>query len=193
MPTRRWSKETSDASTFDSTCGGSRSPVGRPFGEERQCVAFDERQWTRSLELLRPLEGLGTSYRDAQLMFLRGLAEFHLGDIPGAFNTFGEVERRSDEVHGRRRIERTYVASNPGGEPTVFGGTVSSVSNDGRRGEVYVESLRRRVTFRPTEFGGRTFERGSNIGDFHIAFNFLGIVADPPVYLKSRGLRGAET
>jgi hypothetical protein len=165
----------------------------RPFGNERQCVAFDVSQWTRSLELLRPLEGLGTSYRDAQLMFLRGLAEFHLGDVSRAFNTFEDVERRSEEVHGRRRIERTYLASNPGGEPKLFSGTVSSVSNDGRRGEVYVESLRRRVTFRPTEFGGRTFERGSNIGEFHIAFNFLGIVADPPIYLKSRGSRGTET
>lgn len=158
----------------------------RPFSEERFCVPFDRQEWLRALELLRPLEGLNTSYRDAQIRFLHGLAYFHLEDYAAAFDTFDEVERRSDEVRGRRRIVRTYLASNAAGLPVVYRGTISSISRDERRGQVYVEDLRRRVTFIPKDFSARELRRGDNLGDFHIAFNFLGIIADPPAFLKQR-------
>lgn len=157
----------------------------RSFADERHRLAFDSATWARVIELLRPLEGLGTSYRDAQLQFLRGLAEFHLGDYSAAFTTFEEVERRSEDVRGRRRIVRAYLASTPAGEPIVYRGTISSISRDQRRGEVYVDELRRRLTFIPSEFGARALQRGDNLGGFHIAFNFLGIIADPTAYLKS--------
>lgn len=158
----------------------------RPFGDERFCLPFNQPAWLRAVELLQPLEGLDTSYRDVQVRFLHGLADFHLGDYAAAFDAFDEVERRSDEVRGRRRIIRTYLASTSRGEPVLHRGTISSISRDERRGEVYVEELRRRVTFIPSEFGTRELKRGDNLGDFHIAFNFLGIIADPPGFLKRR-------
>jgi hypothetical protein len=68
----------------------------------------------------------------------------------------------------------------------VFHGTVSWLSNDLRRGEVYVDELRRRVTFIPREFASRELARDVNLGEFHIAFNFLGVIADPPGYLQAR-------
>jgi hypothetical protein len=158
----------------------------RPFSDERECLPFDAGRWSSVVALLRPLERLDTSYRDAQLRFLSGLAQFHLGDFAAAFEIFEEVERQSEDVRGRRRIVRTYLSSTPTGQPVIYRGTVSSVSRDQRRGEVYVEDLRRRVTFIPSEFGARSLQRGDNLGDFHIAFNFLGIIADPPGYLKRR-------
>lgn len=158
----------------------------RPFADERFCLPFDQATWLHAVELLQPLEGLDTSYRDAQVRFLHGVADFHLGDYTAAFDSFAEVERRSIEVRGRRRIIRTYLASNPRGEPVLYRGTISSISRGQRRGEVYVEDLRRRVTFIPSEFGTRDLKRGDNLGEFHIAFNFLGIIADPPSFLRRR-------
>ncbi len=158
----------------------------RPFADERYCLPFDGAKWHEALTMIDDLERHGGTYRDVPLLFLRGLAEFHLGDFAGALATFGEVERRSDEIRGRRRIVRAYLASTAEGRPVVYRGTVSWSSNDLRRGEVYVDELRRRVTFIPREFGSRELARGMNLGDFHIAFNFLGVIADPPGYLHAR-------
>lgn len=158
----------------------------RPFADERFCVPFTEAKWREAIGLIDQLERSGPSYRDLALQFLRGLAEFHLDDPSASFATFDEVLRRSEGVRGRRRIVRAYLASTPEGRPQLFHGTVSRLSNDLRRGEVYVEELRRGVTFLPREFRTRELARGVNLGDFHIAFNFLGIVADPPGFLRGR-------
>jgi hypothetical protein len=163
----------------------------RPFADVRHCLAFDVAEWRELLTIIDDLERHGRTYRDVPLQFLRGLAEFHLSDFTAAFATFREVERRSDEVRGRRRIVRSYLASTPEGRPVVFHGTVSWLSNDLRRGEVYVDELRRRVTFIPREFASRELARDVNLGEFHIAFNFLGVIADPPGYLQARRYRAS--
>lgn len=158
----------------------------RPFADERYCLPFSRSEWQCALDMIDRLQRSGQSYREIPLLFLRGLCEFHLGNTSGALETYTEVTSRSDEVRGRRRIVRSYLSSGSDGRPAVYSGTVAWVSEDLRRGEVYVEELRRQVAFLPREFGGRTLTRGINLGDFHIAFNFLGVVADPPAFLRVR-------
>ncbi|MEU4383227.1 DEAD/DEAH box helicase family protein [Micromonospora echinofusca] len=158
----------------------------RIFADERYCLPFNGARWREALAMIERLERLGRTYRDVPLLLLRGLTEFHLGDLSAAFSTFDEVRRRSDEVRGRRRIVRSYLASASDGRPVIHNGTVLWVSDDLRRGEVQVDELRRRVTFIPREFGARDLRPGANLGDFHIAFNFLGPIADPPGYLPTR-------
>jgi tetratricopeptide (TPR) repeat protein len=156
------------------------------FADERYCLPFDRATWIEARSMLQRLEYTDHTYREVPLLFLRGLADFHLGDYAAAFATFSEVERRSDEVRGRRRIIRSYLASTPGARPVTYAGTVVRTSEDLRRGEVYVDVLRRRVPFIPREFGGRELANGANLGDFHIGFNFLGVIADPAAYFYSR-------
>lgn len=162
----------------------------RPFADERYCLPFNRDKWRAALAMIDRLEHSGPTYRDVPLLLLRGLAEFHIGDFSAAFSTFDEVRRRSDEVRGRRRIVRSYLASTPDGRPVVHRGTVLWASDDLRRGQVQVDELRRRMMFIPREFGTREPHPGGNLGDFHIGFNFLGPIADPPGFLNAR--RGAR-
>ena len=129
-------------------------------------------KWREVLAMILDMESVGNTYREVPLLYIRGLSEFHLGDYAAAFETFREVTRRSDEVHGRRRIVRSYLASSTNGRPQTYNGTIRWVSEDQRRGEVFVERIRRSVAFIPREFAGRRLEQGANLGDFHIAFNF---------------------
>ena len=158
----------------------------RPFSDERYGLPFNVQKWREVLAMILDMESVGNTYREVPLLYIRGLSEFHLGDYAAAFETFREVTRRSDEVHGRRRIVRSYLVSSVNGRPQTYNGTIRWVSDDQRRGEVFVESIRRSVAFIPREFAGRRLEQGVNLGDFHIAFNFLGVIADPPGYLHSR-------
>lgn len=158
----------------------------RPFADERYGLPFNGQKWREVLAMILDMESSGNTYREVPLLYIRGLCEFHLGDYAGAFDTFREVTRRSDEVHGRRRIVRSYLASSMNGRPQTYTGTIRWVSEDQRRGEVFVERIRRTVAFIPREFAGRRLEPAANLGDFHIAFNFLGVIADPPGYLHSR-------
>ncbi|MCX5110989.1 hypothetical protein OOK13_21055 [Streptomyces sp. NBC_00378] len=158
----------------------------RLFGHERERLPFDQEQWQEAHRLIVAIEDAGPNYRDIPLTFIRGIAEFHRGDLGAAFSTFSDLETRSDEVRGRRRIIRSYLASDSHGNPQLFSGEIARISGDLRRGEVYVENLRRRVKFIPSEFKGRELKSGANLGNFHIGFNLLGIIADPESFLHPR-------
>jgi hypothetical protein len=158
----------------------------KPFADERYCLPFDANAWRDVRSMIEDMQNCDANYREVPLLFLRGLAEFHLREYGTAFTTFGEVTQRSDEVSGRRRIVRSYLAATSDGRPIVYNGTVGWISDDLRRGAVYVDRLHRRLTFIPREFGRGKLTSGSNLGEFHIAFNFLGVIADPPGYFGAR-------
>ena len=151
----------------------------RPFDEERAVVPFQENDWLYGLELIRELRGLQNSNRGLTLSFVEALSLFHLGQITPAIQLFREIENESYTVSSRRRILRSFLASEPNGTPRIFRGTVRSVDPDGRRGQVFVEELRQRITFLPADFGRPEIRSGDSLGEFHIAFNFIGPIADP--------------
>ena len=162
------------------------SHTGRPlFYEERQTVAFDENQWDHCLGIILELLDADPRYSSASLKYLCGLASFHAGRIEDAFQVFRELERESHLVRGRRRIIRHYVASTSEGKPRTFDGTVAWVSASGNKGEVWVEELRRHVAFIPGNFRAPNIQKHETLPGFHLAFNFLGPIADPPQYLRS--------
>lgn len=150
------------------------------FAGERQTLPFSDKAWRDLFELLVALESTGESRRPLTLSFLKVLALFHLGDVGSARDLMREVERNSDQVRSRRRVIRSYLASQPNGLPRKFHGTVSWVAPDGRRGTVHADEIRSQVAFFPGDFGRRDLSRGDSLGEFHIAFNFLNILADPP-------------
>ena len=166
---------------------------GRPFDGERSCLALRRLEWRELQHMCSALLETGLSYRRVALLFLRGLAEFHLGSIGDALSTFAEVEQQSDEIRGRRRIVRAYLTSDEFGTPIRFRGTVNRVSDDLRRGEVYVDELRQRIRFIPSEFRSRNLTRGSTLGEFHIGFNYLGVIADPISFYRPVRRVGAES
>jgi len=154
------------------------------FAGERQAVPFGGDQWRDLLAQLDHLMRVDlASNEEPTLQYMRGLAMFHLRDLHGAMEVFRDVQRLSDQVGGRRRVIRHYVVSETEGIPQVFTGTVDWT--DGKRGEVFVDQLRHRVNFRPYDFRRPDIQQGDALGDFHIAFNFLGPIADPLHYMSS--------
>lgn len=155
----------------------------RIFHGERQTVPFTQSDWQYCREIILELMAASELYRTPRIKYLLGLAAFHLDDYANAIQIFKEIEQDSSHVRGRRRIFRSYLISTPKGEPKVFTGTV--VSTDGRRGEVYVPELRRRVPFFPrNDFNRPDIQNGESLGEFHLALNFIGLIADPMGFLK---------
>ena len=157
----------------------------RPFDGERAFFNLSQEDWSYGLQLIRELKALATSHRGPILSFLEAIALFHLDQTQFAMQLFREVENESYMVSSRRRIFRSFLASESTGQPRVFHGTVSSIALGGRRGQVFVEEIRQHVTFLPTDFGRPEIRRGDSLGEFHIAFNFIGPIADPPTRSQS--------
>ena len=53
------------------------------------------------------------------------------------------------------------------------------VEADQRRGQVFVNELSRQITFLPIDFNLPDIRPNDSLDEFHIAFNFLGPIADP--------------
>jgi hypothetical protein len=161
--------------------------TGRPiFYGERQSLPFDQSQWTFLRKLLATLINTGELYLTPSLKYLTGLTAFQLGDIEYAIETFKELERESEYTQGRRRIIRSYLASNPDGSPKIFSGTVSWVNEERTKGELYVQELRRNIRFFPREFNRPNIQKYDALDSFYIAFNFIGPIAEPLSQGKSR-------
>lgn len=160
----------------------------RFFASERTAPPLGPDDWQYLLNVVDQLSLTGESYRPLVLTFLRGLSLFHLRQYDASIEAFREVDRESETMWGKQRIIRSYIASQKSGQPQVFHGTAAWVTPDGARAEVYVEEIMRRVPFFPREFGQPNIRKGETLGEFHIAFNFLGPVADSKAYLrKERG------
>ena len=150
----------------------------RLFDDERVVLPFQKDDWEYALRLIGELRAQG-SHRDLALSLLEAISLFHLNRLPAALQLFREVESESYKMPGRRRILRSFLASNPTGNPSEFHGTVRQVDPRGHRAQVFVDEIGHFITFLPTDFGRPDIRQGDSLGEFHIAFNFIGPVADP--------------
>jgi hypothetical protein len=161
--------------------------TGKPlFYGERQTLPFSQDDWQYCLRLISDLANTDEPLTNPSLIYLRGVTTFHIGDINGSLRIFRELGRGEKYVTGRRRIIRSYLASTSDGKPEVFNGTVDWVSDNGAKGEVYVEKLRSRILFLPHDFSRPDIQKHDTLNKFHLAFNFIGPIADPIRYLKSQ-------
>jgi hypothetical protein len=153
------------------------------FFGERRTVAFNQEDWKYCLKVLEALTATTEFYENLSLTYLKGLAYFHLNQIRPALEIFKDLENESTSM-GSRRVLRSYLASSADGNPRKFSGEVAwRDENPNRRGELYIPDLQRcRIPFIPQQFGKPDISKGESIGEFHIAFNFLGPIADPVIY-----------
>ena len=150
----------------------------RLLDDERVVLPFRDDEWGYTLQLIRELRALD-SHRDLTLSLLEAIALFHMDRFPAALNLFREVEAESYRVPGRRRIFRSFLASEAGGNPKAYHGTVRHVEPRGHRAQVFVDEIGQHLTFLPADFGRPDIRQGDSLGEFHIAFNFIGPIADP--------------
>lgn len=149
------------------------------YPSERTPLPFDKEQWREALQILELLLSLDEEFSNPQLRYLEAISRWHLGYYDAATEVWRELQRISDRVTGRKRVMKTYLASMPNGEPRKFHGIVSSISEDGSRGEIFVEGLLQRIAFFPRDFGLEDIQRDEQVSGFHIAFNYIAPTADP--------------
>ncbi|MBC1237224.1 DEAD/DEAH box helicase family protein [Nostoc sp. 2RC] len=153
------------------------------FAGERKTVSFSQEDWKDCLRIIEALMKTTEFYENLSLTYLKGLANFHLDRISTSLEIFKELENESSSI-GRRRILRSYLMSSSDGSPRKFTGEVAwRHEKSYEPGAIYVSELQRnRITFIPQQFGKPDIRPGESPGEFHIAFNFLGPIADPILY-----------
>jgi hypothetical protein len=150
--------------------------------------------WRNFLQLTRIIEATGQATREIDLAYFRAVCLFHLNIVGESFSVFREeVERASYAIRSRRRLVRAYMSSNPDGTPRIYHGTIQTLAPDERKGEVFVEEIRRPVQFLAYEFELAHPVRGLSLGEFHIAFNYLGPIAEPLHFYRSAHRHGSRT
>ncbi len=148
--------------------------IGKPmFYGEKQVLSFTQEDWVYCQRLLTELSLLDEIYSSPKLLYLRGLAAFHLDEIRETFEIFRQLERESDFRTGQLRIIRSYLASTNKGEPRKYIGEVRWFSDDLSKGGIYIPEIRKEVIFFHREFRRPDIRRGDSF-DFYLAFNFLG-------------------
>jgi hypothetical protein len=155
------------------------------FYGERETVPFNHEDWLECLHIIEDLMKTSEFYENPSLTYLKGLATFHLNQVSQSLAIFKELENDFN-AKGRRRIIRSYIASNPDGQPKKYTGEVAWINNNSREiGKVYVSELQRSsINFMPHIFQKPDIRKGESLGEFHIAFNFLGLIADPIAYYE---------
>jgi hypothetical protein len=160
----------------------------------RFAPALLEDQWRDFLNLTRSIEATGRATREIDLAYFRAVCLFNLNIVGESFAVFREeVERASYAIRSRRRLIRAYLASNPDGTPRTYHGTIQTLAADERKGDLFVEEIRRSVQFLTNDFSLAHPAPGMSLGEFHIAFNFLGPIAEPVHFYRAVRRRGSET
>ncbi len=146
---------------------------------ERRTVPFSENDWKYVWSLTNELLDTGEIYATPLVKYINGISLFHLGHIDSCIRAFRELALEAENIQGRKRIIRSYLVSDENGRPKEYNGQVAWINEKGDRGEVYVEELRRRILFIPIDFySGKELSKNDPLPKFHIAFNFIGPIAD---------------
>lgn len=155
-----------------------KTKTGKPmFYGEKQTVPLDDNDWKYCLEIVSKIIDIGDLASKPSLVYLKALALYHIGSVKEAISLFRDLESSTYHL-GKRRIIKSYLASNNFGGPIKYHGTVYSISGNGKNGKIYVEELRQVIHFSPTDFNRPNIDKNEAI-DFYIAFNFISPVAIP--------------
>lgn len=150
------------------------------YGEQRQTLPFTQQEWEYCFNLLLDLIKADETYDSPSIKYLLGLAAFHLGDVPQAIDIFKDVEQEAETMLGGKRIKYIYHASKANGEAEIYQGQVTYLQREGEKGSVRVEKLHINIPFIKEEFERKGYDvRMGKTLHFHLAFNFLGPIADP--------------
>jgi hypothetical protein len=150
------------------------------FGGERSPLPEQEDRVQEILSLLDVLGDLEGALGDPRTQYLRAVLMWRLRREHGAREVWSSLSRET-AFSDPRRVVRHHVWTESGGQPRLFHGRVTSEALGSGRARVQVDELRQEVELLQRDFPGVELRRGSTVsGGFHIAFNFIGPVADPP-------------
>lgn len=115
--------------------------------------------------------------------FIKAVGLFHVGQYKASEEIFNYLSRDSESISGSRRVFKSFLMADENGV-RKFSGEVININSLRNRGEIYIDELKTKVTFLPTDFNLTSEKIGFPLTDFHIAFNFLRPTADNEKYFQ---------
>jgi len=150
------------------------------FGGERSPLPERDETLVEILSLLEILVNLEGALGDPRIQYLRAVVMWRLRREPAAREVWRSVSRET-AFSDPRRVVRHLVWTESGGQPRLFHGRIKADELSRGRVRVEVDELRQEIELLQRDFPGLDLRRGADVsGGFHIAFNFIGPVADPP-------------
>ena len=150
------------------------------FGGVRASLPEREETLLEILNLVETLGDLEGTLGDPRTLYLRAVLMWRLRREHPARELWHSLSQET-EYSDPRRVVRHHVWTESGGRPKLFHGRIISHNLEGERARVQVEELRQEVQLLRRDFANQPWRYGANIsGGFHVAFNFIGPIADPP-------------
>ena len=150
------------------------------FGGERLPLPEHEEtigEMLRVLDALADLEGMSG---DSRMQYLRAVLMWRLRREHDALEVWKLVSQET-AFSDPRRVIRHHVWTESGSQPRLFHGRITGSHVYRGRAQVRVEEIHQDVELLQRDFPSVELRRGATVtGGFHIAFNFIGPVADPP-------------
>ncbi|MEQ9915587.1 hypothetical protein ABRQ01_02790 [Pectobacterium aroidearum] len=150
---------------------------------ERVIIKKDENFWEEIFNLTQKIQSLAYNNNVIVYSYLKAVALFHLGRYKDSEILFKNLSRDSDSISGSRRVFKSFLMANEKGI-RKFSGEVVSLNIPRNRGEIYIDEINTKITLFPSDFNLSSEDRGIQLNDFHIAFNFINPVADNEKYYK---------
>lgn len=159
------------------------------FGRERGPLPVEERHLRSLLDLVEHLRVIEGTLGDPRTRYLQAVLQWRLLRERDARDVWRELSRET-EYSDPRRVVRQHVWADSEGKPQVFHGRIIADEPGRGRFRVLVEEIRQEVELLQRDFSDIDLRRGSSIpGGFHIAFNYIGPVADRPGRRRPSGRR----
>lgn len=149
----------------------------RPFVGFRQPLPCDGNIRHELLEIVRNLNEASQSAPRNVTRYLEAVLTWITGDIRLAEELFRELNRET-EYEDHSRVFRRHVLSKSDQSPRRFSGRVERQISEGHW-LIRVDRLQQPIKLLSRDFVHQEPEYGREIGDFAIAFNFIGPIADP--------------
>ncbi|ODW50568.1 hypothetical protein BBL88_17745 [Vibrio parahaemolyticus] len=153
------------------------------LNSERMAVCKGENFWSVIVELTSKVISCSYNNNVTIYKFLKGVALFHLSQYKSCEDIFRNLSRESESINGSRRVFKSFVMSNELGVKKLSG-ELTQINAPRNRGQIYIDELKTTVRLLPSDFSLTESDRGSSLNNFHIAFNFLGPLADNEKYYK---------
>lgn len=160
-----------------------------PFKNQKSATPTQEKAITQLLVLLDYLQQIEGSLNDPKMRYLQAVLLWISGQTNQALDVWQQLGR--DTLYSDpRRVIKHHLWTDDDGKPRLFHGrVVSDLSRTDmpNRSKVKVkpEGVGHDIDLLQRDFPDIVFRKGGNIpGGFHIAFNFIGPIAEP---LQRRG------
>ena len=149
----------------------------RPLRGERQPLPASNAARQDMLAIVRDLNDAADGMGSYSARYLEAVLNWCVGNIPISKDMFASLSHETENLDPRRVVRR-HIVSDKSFQPLAFRGRVERRLSP-NRASVRVENLNCLVNIHRRDFAAEYLERGREVRNFSIAFNFIGPIAEP--------------